>query len=120
MKVEAITAKEKTTTKAKRVTELKICITLVENPVAKAGRKDVFIRIVEPSGKIMVTSQDNLFEVNGGEIAYTASGQIVYQNAEITACISHKVEEKSLDLGNYDFEVFIDGTLIGSRNIILD
>jgi hypothetical protein len=102
------------------VTELKICITLVENAVAPAGKRDVFIRIVEPNGNIMVTSKDNLFEVNGNEIAYTASGQINYANAEITACISHKVAEKALLPGNYDMEVYVDGTLIGSKSLLLE
>jgi|GEM_PF-3389027 len=120
MKAEALTIKGKPTTKAKKVSELKICITLVENPIAEPGIKDVFIRIVEPKGSIMISSKDNLFEANGEEIAYTASGQIDYQNAEVTACIKHGVEAKSLDPGNYDLEVFVDGTLIGSRNIQLD
>lgn len=120
MHSEALTPKAKPTTKAKKVTELKICITLVENAVAPAGKRDVFIRIVEPNGNIMVSSKDNLFEVNGNEIAYTASGQINYANAQITACISYNVEEKSLSVGNYDLEVYVDGSLIGSKNIILD
>lgn len=120
MKAEALTEKAKPSTKAKKVTELKICITLVENAVAPAGKRDVFIRIVEPSGNIMVTSKDNLFEVNGTEIAYTASGQINYANAEITACISHKVAEKSLAPGNYDMEVYVDGSLIGSKSLLLE
>jgi len=120
MHSEALTSKGKPTTKAKKVTEMKICITLVENAVAPAGKRDVFIRIVEPNGNIMVSSKDNLFEVNGNEIAYTSSGQINYANAEITACISYPVEEKSLSVGNYDLEVYVDGSLIGSRNIVLD
>ncbi len=120
MQAEALTEKGKPSTKAKKVTELKICITLVENAVAPAGKRDVFIRIVEPNGNIMVTSKDNLFEVNGNEIAYTASGQINYANAEITACISHKVAEKALLPGNYDMEVYVDGTLIGSKSLLLE
>lgn len=120
MQATALGEKGNTVTKAKRVTELKICITLVENAVAPAGKRDVFVRIVEPSGNIMLTSKDNLFEADGNEIAYTVSGQINYANTEITACISHKVEIKTLVPGSYDMEVYVDGALIGQKSLFLE
>lgn len=117
---ETFTGKAKPITKAKKVEEIKTCITLVENELAESGEKTIYIRIVEPGGNILVKSKDNLFTSTAGEeIAYSMSKKIKYDKAQIQPCLSFKTQINQLNPGVYDIELFLDGDMIGSTNIIL-
>ena len=48
--------KDKEVEKAKKVEKIKVCFTLSENPIAKSGAKEIFLRIESPEGKVLTTS----------------------------------------------------------------
>ncbi|MBK7480995.1 MAG: hypothetical protein IPI69_15650 [Bacteroidales bacterium] len=52
--------KRKETTRIANIDKLRICFTLRENPLATAGEKEVFMRIIRPDSLVITTSPDNL------------------------------------------------------------
>ncbi len=108
----------KETTRLDRMEKLQVCFTLRENPIATAGQKTVYLRIMRPDSLVIASSSDNLFEYNGKKIIYTASRQVDYLNQDVEMCI---FVDKSTDfvIGNYKAELYLDGNQIGGCSFIL-
>jgi hypothetical protein len=108
----------KETTRIDRMDKLRICFTLRENPIAKAGEKTVYLRVVRPDSLVITSNSNNLFDFNNGKLVYTASRQVEYLNQDIEMCI---FVDNSSDfiLGNYKAELYLDGNLIGGCSFIL-
>jgi cell division protein FtsB len=114
----ALNKSRKETTRIDRIEKLRICFTLRENPIAKAGEKVVYLRITRPDSLVIATSPDNVFDFNGAKMIYTASRQAEYLNQDIDMCI---FVDNSGDFipGNYRAELFLEGALIGGCSFIL-
>lgn len=113
--------KESETTKASRVQKIKVSFSLGENKIAKAGEKNVFIRIVTPDGKEMAKSYDDnyrfTFDKSSGY--YAGKQSLNYANAEISG-VAYCEGQGELVPGNYIIEVSCDGTIIGGTSLRLD
>ena len=66
---------------------LRICFTLRENPIATAGQKEVFMRVIRPDSLVITSSPDNLFDYNGNKLIYSANRMVDYMNQDIEMCI---------------------------------
>jgi len=108
----------KETTRFDRIEKLQICFTLRENPIASAGKKTVYLRIIRPDSLAIASSPDNVFDFNGKKTIFTASREVDYMNQDIDVCI---YVDKSPDfvLGNYRAELYLDGIMIGGSSFIL-
>jgi len=53
--------KRKDTDRIDRMSTLSVCFTLRENPIAAAGRKTVYMRVIRPDGLVITDSPDNTF-----------------------------------------------------------
>ena len=118
MKAVTFNKNRKETTRFDRIEKLQVCFTLRENPIAKAGKKVVYLRIIRPDSLAIASSPDNLFDYNGKKMIFTASREVDYMNQDVDVCI---FVDKSPDfvLGNYKAEVYLDGNLIGNSGFIL-
>lgn len=65
--------------KAKRIDKLQINFTIADNPLATMGKKDVYVRIINPKGNLIADSED-LFLVHGEKLQYTFKDQIEFNN----------------------------------------
>ncbi len=93
--------------------KLKVCFTLRENAIAKAGNKDVYIRITNPAGSVIAYSESEVFNFQGQSIVYSAKRQIEYENKDIDVCIFWD-NNNQLTVGEYTIDLFTEGNLIGS------
>jgi len=114
----ALNKSRKETTRLDRIDKLRICFTLRENPIAKAGEKTVFLRILRPDSLAIATSPDNLFDFNGSKMIFTASRQVEYINQDIDMCIFVD-KNKDFIIGGYKAELYLDGALIGGCSFLL-
>jgi hypothetical protein len=114
----ALNKSRKETTRLDRIEKLKICFTLRENPIAKAGEKIVYLRVIRPDSLAIATSPDNLFDFNGTKLIYTASRMGEYLNQDLEMCI---FVDKSKDfvVGNYKAELYLEGSLIGTCTFMI-
>jgi uncharacterized protein HemX len=114
----ALNKSRKETTRLDRIDKLKICFTLRENPIAKAGEKIVYLRIMRPDSIAISPSSENVFDFNGTKLIYTASRQVEYINQDIDMCIFVD-NNKDFIVGNYRAELYLEGALIGSSSFMI-
>jgi hypothetical protein len=111
---------EKTISKAKRVEKLKICLTLLENALAKSGARMVYIRIMDANGVPMFEdgTGSGSTTLNGKEFKYTAMAPVDYTQSDTPLCVYWK-KSGTWAVGNYKAEVYCDGQLLGTSELSL-
>ena len=63
----SLNKKRKETKRLNLLDKLRICFTLRENPLAQAGSKDVYMRVIRPDSLVITSSPDNLFDYKGNK-----------------------------------------------------
>ena len=114
----ALNKKRKETTEVKRLDKVRVCFTLRENPIAKAGNKIVYLRVIRPDQLVITSSPDNLFEVKGEQMIFSANRAVDYANADIEMCIFLDNTGDFIP-GVYSVELYLDGDLIGTSSFTL-
>ncbi len=110
--------KRKETTRINLIDKLRICFTLRENPLASAGEKEVFMRVIRPDSLVITTSPDNLFDYNGNKLVYSASRLVDYMNQDIEMCIFLD-NTGDFITGNYSVELYLENNIIGRTTFML-
>jgi Tfp pilus assembly protein PilN len=114
----SLNKKRKETTRIGNLDKLRICFTLRENPLAKPGQKDVYMRVIRPDSLVVTGSPDNLFEYKGNKIIYSANRQVDYMNQDIEVCI-YMDNKGDFIIGNYSVELYLENNIIGRTNFML-
>lgn len=114
----ALNKNRKETTRIDRMDKLRVCFTLRENPIANAGKKTVYLRVIRPDQLVIVISPDNLFDYGSTKMVFTESRDVDYMNQDIDMCI---FVDNTGDFipGNYTVELYLEGNLIGTSSFIL-
>lgn len=107
------------TTRARNTVQIKSSFTISENPIAIAGKKTVYLQIVDPDGKVLQSSSSNVVSTDNGPIAFSDYKDIDYQNQRIDMAIFYKLGSLTLDKGNYKVKVFCQGQLVGTDSFTL-
>jgi hypothetical protein len=110
--------KRKETNRTSLLDKLRICFILRENPIAKAGPKVVYLRVIRPDSLVIATSPDNLFEFKKNKIIYSANREVDYMNQDIDMCIFLD-NTGDFIVGNYSAELYLEGNIIGRTNFML-
>ena len=109
----------KETTKARGASHIRSCFTLGDNAIATAGNRDVYMRVVTPTGTVLNSGQSNSFTTEGGQsLLYSDKKTINYQNQTTDVCVFYKLVDE-VDKGNYTAQIYCDGVMIGSDNFVL-
>jgi hypothetical protein len=110
--------KRKETSRINLLDKLRICFTLRENPIAKAGQKVVFLRVIRPDSLVIATSPDNLFDYRKNKIIYSANREVDYMNQDVEMCIFVD-NTGDFIVGTYSIELYLEGSIIGRTNFLL-
>lgn len=113
-----INARGKEMNRASRVEKVKVCFTLVENSIAKAGIKVVYLRITSPDGFLLAKSEADVFNAGGENLVYSAKREVDYQNQDVDMCIFYDTRGE-LKPGSYVASIFLEGQQIGTTQFIL-
>jgi FlaG/FlaF family flagellin (archaellin) len=114
----SLNKKRKETTRIGQLDKLRICFTLRENPLAKPGQKEVFMRVLRPDSLVIATSPDNLFEYNGNKLVYSSTRTADYMNQDIEMCIFLD-NTGDFVVGNYSVELYLENNIIGRTTFML-
>lgn len=115
---------EDETSRTRRAERVKTCITIGANAIASKGNRDVVMRVMTPSGNVLVANRDstadgsNMFNVNGNSLGFTARKDVWFEGEETNVCLSFDHEE--WDEGTYTVEIYIDGKFANEARFILD
>lgn len=110
--------KRKETNRLNLIDKLRMCFTLRENPIATAGEKEVFMRVIRPDSLVITTSPDNLFDYRGNKLVYSASRLVDYMNQDIEMCIFLD-NTGDFIVGNYSVELYLENNIIGRTTFAL-
>jgi uncharacterized protein with PIN domain len=110
--------KRKETARISLLENLRVCFTLRENPIAAAGQKEVFMRVLRPDSLVIATSPDNIFDYKEKKLIYSANRTADYMNQDIEICI---YLENTGDFvpGNYSVELYLEENIIGRTTFLL-
>jgi len=111
--------KEITTEKAKKAEKIKVSFTVTANRIAKAGNKNVFIRVITPDGKELSKTGDesSIFSFEGTKGFYDATQAIDYTNQEIQLVVYCESPTGFIP-GNYIIKLYADGGEMGETTLI--
>jgi uncharacterized coiled-coil protein SlyX len=110
-----INEKGKLKLKAKKVEKIKVCFTLAQNKVVEAGQKSIYIRITDPSNKILGSEK---ILVGDEEITCSAKRLIQYDNRDLEVCVFW-TKDREIPVGIYKVEIYERGKLIGNSSFEL-
>ena len=109
------------TSKASRAEKIKTCCTLYENRIAKAGDKNIYVRIISPDGVVLedVGNPAATFSFEGVSGKFSAKRIIDYQNQTIDeVCIFYDIRN-GLATGLYKVEIYDEDSKIGDAEFEL-
>ena len=107
------------TTRAAKTNMIKSCFTLLENKLSKAGDKNIYIKVVDPNQKTLLSKNPiNIINSEGVNLELSSKRIVNYQNENMDLCVFHEIEEV-LQPGNYKVEIYNDGYFIGKSSFAL-
>jgi hypothetical protein len=114
----ALNKNRKETSRINLLNKLRVCFTLRENPLALAGEKEVFLRVIRPDSLVITNSPDNLFSYRDSRLIYSASRLVDYMNQDIEMCIFVD-NTGDFIIGNYSVELYLENNIIGRSTFML-
>lgn len=108
--------REKETTRARRADKLRITFNLEENKIAQAGKKELFIVVIDPAGKVVYNAPADAFvRRDGSNQLYTSRLTIDYDPAKKSAVSVDWKNDRDFLEGNYRIEIYHNGFKIGEQ-----
>jgi hypothetical protein len=105
--------------KIKKVQKIRTCFNLGENAVAKKGPRTIYMRIANPSQRIMVKSGTETFALDGSQVPYSAMREVEYEGASLEVCIFYEVAADEIVAGTYYIDLYLEGAQIGTTSFSL-
>ncbi|MCC8034416.1 MAG: hypothetical protein LIO77_00580 [Rikenellaceae bacterium] len=113
----ALSSNDREVSRANRAARLRVDLTLTGNELSEPGSRAIYVRITGPDGYVMANSTGAMFEFEGEYRTYSAMREVDYQNEDLTVSIFYN--GTGITSGVYSVEVYIDGYLSGSSEVVL-
>lgn len=113
MEVTTLNKRDRKTRIVSQIAKLQFDYTVGKNITCEPGLKDVYLRIVNPDGDVLITRETNLFPFENEEIAYSVHSTLEYAGEAISDIMYWSFDAEP-EQGIYNADFFIDGNLIGS------
>ncbi|WP_028296425.1 hypothetical protein [Olivibacter sitiensis] len=112
---------EKMESKAKRTEELKVVFTITDNPLANREQKDIYIRIIDPNGNLVLPKgNDNAITSPYNEMQYTSKMVLPFNNDGKEYIYRWDNNKDKFKKGIYTIVLYHDGESMGRANIALN
>jgi len=105
--------------KMKKVQKIRVCFNLGENAVAKKGVRKIYMRIANPSQRIMVKSGTETFDLDGTQVPYSAMREVEYEGESLEVCIYYETTPEEVVSGTYYIDLYLEGAQIGTTSFSL-
>jgi predicted nuclease with TOPRIM domain len=110
--------KEVDVNKAGPAKKIKVNFTIASNAVAEKGMHDIYMRIIDPAGNLMVLNDTDVFTADGQELQFTYKTAIDYQDDGTTYTIDWLNPNKFVK-GTYTVLLYADGYTMGKTAFTL-
>lgn len=108
--------KIETESRARRVDQLQILFSIADNTLTPTGSKQVFARIIDPSGSLFGDA-DNMFYVHGEKLQYTFKEDINFTNKGEEYQLLWEVDK--FKKGAYTVLLYNDNGVMGRASVVL-
>ena len=102
--------------RARKVDNLAIKFNVVDNSLARKGKREVFVRVVDPQGNLIAASND-VFYVHGDKLQYTFKEQINFTNNGEEYQFLWK--DTKFKKGAYTVLLYADNAIMGRASVVL-
>jgi len=116
--VEGINKSGKHKERISKIEIIKVCFTIRENAIAKAGTKTIYLRLVRPDNVVLTSEESEIINVGGEDLMTSARRQIEYENKDLDVCIYWNKKEELIK-GTYTAVLYCEGYQIGSTTFDL-
>jgi preprotein translocase subunit SecD len=116
--VEPMTKGDNVNSKVKKIAKIAVGFTVRENAVADAGKKVIYLRILNPDNVALANTAGDMFSYNGENVVYSAKRDLEYEKKDIDVKIFWDKSEE-LKPGNYTAVLCSEGYEIGSSAFTL-
>jgi len=98
--------------------KIKVNFTIASNPVAEKTMHDIFMRVIDPAGNLLVMSDSGVFTADGQELQYTYKTSIDYKDDGTTYTIDW-INPNKFVKGTYTVLLYSDGATMGKTDFKL-
>ncbi|CAM3884531.1 hypothetical protein MUGA111182_15310 [Mucilaginibacter galii] len=98
--------------------KIKVNFTIAGNPVAEKGMHDIYLRITDPAGNLMVMNDSGVFTADDQELQYTYKTSIDFKDDGTTYTIDW-VNPGKFVKGTYTVLLYADGYTMGKTEFYL-
>lgn len=111
--------KETDVTKASAAKKFRVSFTVAENAIAPKGMHDIFVRIIDPNGNLIISDNGSLFTSEGDDLQYTYKSAIEFDNAAGKVFNVDWANPHPFQKGTYTVVLYADGYTMGKSSITL-
>jgi len=104
--------------KAKRIDKLQINFTIADNPLAAMGKKNVYVRVINPKGNLIANSED-IFLVHGEKLQYSFKETIDFNNNGQEYQFMWSNTDQKFQKGAYTVLLYADDAIMGRSSVVL-
>ncbi|WP_342646398.1 hypothetical protein [Mucilaginibacter sp. CSA2-8R] len=110
--------KEVDVSRAGPAKKIKVNFTIASNPVAEKTMHDIYMRVIDPAGNLLVMSDSGVFTADGQELQYTYKTSVDYKDDGTTYTIDWTNPNKFVK-GTYTVLLYSDGATMGKTEFKL-
>lgn len=105
------------TRRSSRADKIRTCFTLVANPVAQAGDRNIYVQVFNPNNVLL--GDRGMLETENGTLEFSSTSRVYYENNELDVCVLTNATEDQLIEGAYKILVFDGMNQVGATSVIL-
>jgi small-conductance mechanosensitive channel len=110
--------KEIDTKRSAAAKKIKINFNVASNDIAEKGMHDIFVRIIDPTGNLITSTESTNFNADGQDLQYTYKTSIDYKN-DGSAYTIDWVNPAAFQKGSYTVLLYADGYTMGKTSFEL-
>lgn len=112
VKVTLLRKNGRDTDKIRRAKQIKVSFTIAKNITSTTGNKTAYVRILQPDLESLKKSESALFPYQDRHISYSMKKEFEFNGNETKLDMYWNIEE-TLQEGEYQAFIFVDGNMIG-------
>lgn len=110
--------KEADVSKANTAKKLRINFSFVNNSIAEKGMHDIYMRIIDPDGNLLISDNGSMFIADDEELQYTYKTAVEFSNDSKVYSIDW-TNPAGFQKGTYTVVLYADGYTMGRGTVVL-
>jgi len=110
--------KESDVTKASTAKKFRVNFSIIDNSIAEKGMRDVYMRIIDPNGNLLISDNGSMFIADDEELQYTYKTAVEFANDGKVYSIDW-TNPGEFEKGTYTVVLYADGYTMGRGTVSL-